>query len=348
MDLVRVLITGGAGFVGSNLADYLLRNSDADVVIYDNMSRQGVENNVEWLKSRYSKSGRLQVVKADIRDYARLVKAAKDVNVIYHTAAQVAVTTSLADPFTDFEVNARGTLNVLEAARKLRTEPIIVLTSTNKVFGDLVRVAVEEEKTRYDFKNMKAGVDEKIPLDPISPYGCSKCTADEYVLDYYRTYGLKTVVFRMSCIYGPRQFGTEDQGWICFFAVSALLGRLITIYGDGKQVRDVLFIDDLARAFDLAVKNIGKAKGNAYNIGGGSKNTFSLLELIEYLKLLTGKEIKFTFDKWRPGDQRVYYTDIRRAKKELGWSPQVDKRDGVKKLLTWAQDNMAFFRYFYR
>jgi len=340
----RILITGGAGFVGSNLVDYLLRNGDAEVVVYDNMSRAGVERNVEWLKSKYSGSDRLSFVKADVRDYSQLLKATKDTDVIYHTAAQVAVTTSLVDPFTDFEVNARGTLNVLEATRELKIDPIIIFTSTNKVYGDLCNVAVEKKKTRYDFKNMKSGVDEQFPLDPVSPYGCSKCAGDEYILDYYRTYGLRTVVLRMSCIYGPRQFGTEDQGWVAHFIISTMKRRPLTIYGDGKQVRDILYVDDLLKALILAAREIKKTKGQAYNIGGGSKNTISLLEFISKLESLVKRKIKFRFDDWRLGDQRVYYSNISKAKREFGWQPTVSKDEGINKLFDWVLSNRALFK----
>jgi len=346
--MLRILITGGGGFVGSNLADYILSNNpEAQVIVYDNLTRRGVERNISWLEELYGKSGRLKIVKGDVRDFERLRKTANDVSEIYHTAAQVAVTTSLNDPRTDFEINALGTFNVIELARRLETDPTVVYTSTNKVFGNLLGVKVEEHPTRYDFVDPhKSGISEDQPLDPCTPYGCSKAAGDTYTLDYAKTYGLKTVVFRMSCIYGTHQYGNEDQGWLCFFTASALLGKTITIYGDGKQVRDILFIDDLVKALDLVTRNIATAKGNAYNIGGGPGNTFSLLELIDYLKVLTGKKIQFTFDKWRLGDQRVYYSDIRKAKKDLGWSPRVDKRDGVKKLLTWVQDNVTFLRHF--
>ncbi len=343
---MRILITGGAGFVGSNTAEYFLKK-DAYVTVYDNMSRRGVERNAEWLQSKYGKTGQLEILKADVLDSTALQNAVRDVDAIIHTAAQVAMTSSINDPVHDFNVNSLGTMNVLEAARKSGADPIVIFTSTNKVYGDLEDVKIEERKTRYEYKELKCGITETQPLDPISPYGCSKCAADTYTLDYHKTYGLKTIVMRMSCIYGIHQFGTEDQGWVCYFIASTLLDKPITIYGDGKQVRDVLYVTDLIKAFELAMKNINKTKGKAYNIGGGQKNTYSLLELIEYLRTLTGKKISPAFSEWRLGDQKVYYSNITRAKKDFGWTPEVDKKEGVKMLLDWVKGNLNVFKTFF-
>ena len=339
--MYRILITGGIGFIGSNLAHYFLKNG-AYVVIYDNFSRLGAEYSLNWLKKE--RRGRLKIIRADVRDLDSLMRNAKDAEAIIHTAAQVAVTTSLKDPVQDFEVNARGTLNVLEAARRSKTDPIVVFTSTNKVYGDLGNVMVEENESRYDFKNLISGIDESFPLDPISPYGCSKCAGDTYVLDYHQVYGLKTIVFRMSCIFGTQQFGTEDQGWVAHFIISSVLDRKITIYGDGKQVRDILYVDDLIRCFEMAIKQIKKTKGRAYNIGGGPRNTISLLELTKNLESLLKKQISYSFDQWRSGDQRVYYSNITKAEQDFGWKPKISKEDGIKKLLNWVLDNKYLFR----
>lgn len=344
---MKILITGGAGFVGSNAADYFLKQRDAYVTVYDNMSRQGVERNAEWLKSKYGETGRLKILKADVLDPIALQNAVGDIDAIIHTAAQVAMTSSIKDPIYDFNVNSLGTINVLEAARKSGTDPTVIFTSTNKVYGCLEGIEIEEKKTRYDYKELKHGITEAQPLDPISPYGCSKCAADTYTLDYHKTYGLKTVVMRMSCIYGIHQFGTEDQGWVCYFIAYTLLDKPLTIYGDGKQVRDVLYVTDLIQAFELAMKNIKKTKGKAYNVGGGKKNTYSLLELVDYLRILTGKKIPLALSEWRLGDQKVYCSDLTRAEKDFNWRPEVDKAEGVKVLLDWVKDNLNVFKTFY-
>ncbi len=269
---MKTLITGGAGFIGSNLAHRLL-SKDQEVVIYDNLARRGTEKNVTWLRENHGEA--FQLIRGDIRDAQRLEKVVGEVDLIYHLAAQVAVTTSVLDPREDFGINALGTLNVLEAARRCKNKPIVVFTSTNKVYGALEGIKVVDKGGRYDFANVK-GISESYPLDFHSPYGCSKGAADQYVRDYARIYGLPTVVFRMSCIYGPRQFGNEDQGWLAHFLISSLLGRPITIYGDGKQVRDILYIDDLLAAFESAVEQVETARGRVYNIGGGRENTISV------------------------------------------------------------------------
>src|SRR5262244_2669798 len=270
-----VLIFGGAGFIGCNLAQHLLERTDATVHVFDNLSRTGVHRNLEWLRKLASTSRRLRVTMGDVRD-ARLVERAVAIATeIYHFAAQVAVTTSIADPLLDFEVNLGGTFNILDAARRCGHDPFILFTSTNKVYGDLGLDAPEGGASRYSYPGHE-GVNESQALDFHSPYGCSKGAADQYVRDFARIYGLPTVVFRMSCVAGPRQFGTEDQGWVAHFIISALTGRPITIYGNGKQVRDVLFVDDLVRAFRLAVEKIDRVGGEVFNIGGGRLNALSV------------------------------------------------------------------------
>lgn len=263
---------------------------------------------------------------------------------IYHLAGQVAVTSSVDEPRLDFEINALGTLNVLEAARSSDRKPIIVFTSTNKVYGDMESVATVELETRYTYRDLPQGVSESQPVDFHSPYGCSKGAADQYVRDYARIYGLRTVVFRMSCIYGPRQFGTEDQGWLAHFVIASETEKLITIYGNGKQVRDVLFIDDLVRAFRLAVDKIDVTAGQVYNIGGGPENTIAVWR--EFSKLLSGwkgREIPVRFKNWRPGDQPCYVSDIRKAHAHMGWTPQVTKEAGIRQLWDWVSSNKNLF-----
>jgi CDP-paratose 2-epimerase len=338
----RVLVTGGAGFVGSNLVNHLL-GEGLDVTIFDAFLRRGAHKNVEWLSSKYN-GPKLRVVSGDVRDFQAVQSVIEDADVIYHLAGQVAVTTSVADPRSDFAVNALGTFNVLEAARLSGRQPVIVFTSTNKVYGALEQIPVEEEADRFRFRDLTDGVSEAQPLDFHSPYGCSKGAADQYVRDYARIYELPTVVFRMSCIYGPRQFGTEDQGWVAHFIISALTGRPITIYGNGKQVRDVLFVDDLVRAFRLAVKNIDSVAGEVFNIGGGPLNTLSVWgEFSRHLTTLRNEAPTVSFDDWRPGDQPCYVSDIRKARELLGWEPLIDKEIGIRRLGEWVSANMELF-----
>jgi CDP-paratose 2-epimerase len=338
-----ILVTGGAGFVGSNLVNSLL-DDGYDVTIFDALSRPGSERNLAWLSSQH-RNGSLHCVQGDVRDSDALQAVVQDADVIYHLAAQVAVTSSVADPRADFEINALGTLNLLESARQSGRQPIIVVTSTNKVYGGMEDIAVVEEDTRYAYRDLPLGIPESQPLDFHSPYGCSKGAMDQYVHDYARIYDLPTVVFRMSCIYGPRQFGTEDQGWLAHFMIAAATGRPITIYGDGKQVRDVLFIDDLVRAFRLAVERIDATAGQVYNIGGGPSNTISVWrEFGEVLAELSDKPIPVRFDRWRPGDQPCYVSDIRKAGHQMGWQPQVDKETGIRRLWEWVADNKSLFQ----
>lgn len=336
-----VLITGGAGFIGVNAADRFLRAGDR-VTIFDNFHRAGTRDNARWLMEQHG--NRVHIVEGDIRDTSSaLTTLADGADVMLHLAAQVAVTTSVTDPRDDFEVNALGTFNVLEAARASSSSPIVLYSSTNKVYGKMADVAVTERDGRYVYRDLAGGVPESRPLEFYSPYGCSKGAGDQYVMDYARIYGLRTVVFRQSCIYGPHQFGIEDQGWVAWFAIQALRQRGFTIYGDGKQVRDVLFVDDLLAAFEGAITAIDRTSGQAYNIGGGPQNTLSLLELVELLSSRFGRAPSFGFDDWRPGDQLVYVSDISKARADFGWSPRVGVSAGIDRLIDWLSDNAQLF-----
>lgn len=317
-----ILITGGAGFIGSNLAAELLRDEDTCVQIFDNLSRPGVELNLKWLREQAGWP-RLTITSGDVRNAAQVRTAAADATEIYHFAAQVAVTTSVADPVSDCETNVLGTLNVLEAARRSRRNPFVLFTSTNKVYGGLPGLDLVCDNTRYRFKDPGlTGVNEAWPLDFHSPYGCSKGAADQYVRDYARIYDLPTVVFRMSCIAGPRQLGTEDQGWVAHFLYSALEQQPVTIYGDGRQVRDVLHVHDLVRAMRMASEQRETTAGNIYNVGGGITQAISVREAIEKIEQLTGEPIECEYAETRPGDQNLYITDYSRLQKATGWRPR--------------------------
>lgn len=313
---MKAVVTGGAGFIGTNLIVSLLDRGDS-VVLYDNLSRLGVRENLAYLEGRDS----LEVVLGDVRDYGRLREAVEGADILYHLAAQVAVTASIANPREDFEVNALGTLNVLEAAR-CGNHPIVLYASTNKVYG----------------QDSGLCTDERQPLDLCSPYGCSKGAGDQYVRDYCRTYGVPTVVFRQSCIYGPRQFGMADQGWLSWLATAAYRDLPITIYGDGNQIRDVLYIDDLVEAFDQAVESIETTRGQVYNIGGGPENILSLLDWIRLLEARLGRPVRYELAEWRTGDQRVYVSDISKARRDFGWQPRTSKEEGFAKLLQWVAE----------
>ena len=337
----RVLVTGGAGFIGSNLSHRLLSQGH-EVVIYDNLSRKGAEKNLAWLRENHGEG--FSLVQADVRDYPTLLQAVQGCDAVYHLAAQVAVTWSVSDPREDFEINALGTLNVLEAARSNNPPPLVLFTSTNKVYGGMEEHQVVEQETRHSYASLPQGVSEAQPLDFHSPYGCSKGAADQYVRDYARIYGLRTVVLRMSCIYGPRQFGVEDQGWVAHFLISSVLGRPITIYGDGKQVRDILYVDDLLTAFEGAVERIDVTAGQVYNLGGGPENTMSVwTEFHQLLRELLGREVQVGYDDWRPGDQLVYVSDTSKAQRELGWKPQTSVEEGIEKLFRWVVENKHLF-----
>jgi CDP-paratose 2-epimerase len=332
------LITGGAGFVGANLAHRLLTQKQP-VLILDNLSRAGVERNLAWLRELHPEG--LEIVIADVRDADAVARAVARVRRVFHFAAQVAVTTSLVDPREDFDINARGTLNVLEAIRAQPQPPSIVMTSTNKVYGGLDDIALELRGRRYApvAPEIAAhGVSETRPLDFHSPYGCSKGTADQYVHDYARSYGLKTVVFRMSCIYGQRQFGTEDQGWVAHFLLRALDGAPITLFGDGRQVRDILYVDDLVEAFMLADRHVDRLSGQAFNIGGGPGNVISLLELLDRIEALDGTRPQTDFQDWRTGDQRYYVSDTRSFQRATGWQPRVSAAQGIERLYRWLRE----------
>jgi CDP-paratose 2-epimerase len=330
-----ILITGGCGFVGTNLAHRLLSDGHR-VCVFDNLSRPGVRRNLEWLREMHPT--KLVVNIADTRDTAAVNEAVRRATQVFHLAAQVAVTTSLEGPVNDFEVNARGTLNVLEAIRTSAHQPPLFFTSTNKVYGGLDDVRLKEDRLRYvpiADKVARNGVAETRPLDFHSPYGCSKGTADQYVLDYSRSYGLRTVVFRMSCIYGPHQFGNEDQGWVAHFLIRALNREPITVYGDGKQVRDILFVEDLVDAFLLAAERIDECSGHAFNIGGGAANTISLRELLDTIRAFEGREPRVDWGNWRTGDQKYYVSDTALFRKLTGWKPSVRTTDGIRLLREW-------------
>lgn len=336
------VITGGAGFIGSNYVARLLQRGE-NVTIYDNLSRGGAKTNLRWLRETYGERS-FRLVEGDVRDSALLTSVINDADVVVHLAAQVAVTTSVIAPREDFEINALGTFNVLEAARASGRRPAIIYASTNKVYGGMENVGVVQDATRYRYRDLPAGVSEEQPLDFHSPYGCSKGAGDQYVRDYQRIYGLPTVVMRQSCIYGPRQFGVEDQGWVAWFIIAAITGKPITIYGDGKQVRDVLFVDDLLDAYDAALANLDKAAGQIYNVGGGPSNTLAVwAEFGPKLEILLGKKIDVGWGDWRPGDQPVYISDITKIRRELGWEPRVGVDEGIRRLFDWVVANRTLF-----
>ncbi|MCD4739326.1 MAG: GDP-mannose 4,6-dehydratase [Anaerolineae bacterium] len=332
---MHYLVTGGAGFIGSNYVWRRLQRGDR-ATVYDNLSRPGAVANLAWLRSEFGADA-FTFIHGDVRDAPLLTATARDADLILHLASQVAVTTSVAQPRADFESNALGTFNVLEAARLSGRAPIVLYASTNKVYGSMEQLVVEEGATRYRYRDYPYGISETQPLDFHSPYGCSKGAGDQYVRDYARIYELPTVVFRQSCIYGPRQFGVEDQGWIAWFIIAALLGKPITICGDGKQVRDVLYITDLLDAYDAAVARIDQVAGEIFNIGGGPEQVLAIWsEFGPLLAELLGREIPVARDSWRPGDQRIYVSDIRKAQRVLGWEPQVSVRAGVARLYEWV------------
>jgi CDP-paratose 2-epimerase len=333
------LITGGCGFIGTNLAHRLLTTGER-VCVFDNLSRDGVSRNLEWLRKMHGEA--LKVIIGDTRDAVAVDAAMLGATRVFHFAAQVAVTSSLDDPAYDFDVNARGTLNVLEAARRSPLQPPLIFTSTNKVYGGLDDVALDEGDVRYSPRSsalLENGVSERRPLDFHSPYGCSKGAADQYVRDYARSYGLKTIVFRMSCIYGPHQFGNEDQGWVAHFLIRSLKRQPITIFGDGKQVRDILYVDDLVDAFVAASNTIDRLSGQAFNIGGGPSQTISLRELLHMIGRLDGRRPRIAWNGWRTGDQKYYVSDTRRFARAAGWQPRVTPREGIRLLREWLVAN---------
>lgn len=338
IDRGKWVITGGAGFIGCHAAARL-HAAGHRVVLVDNLSRRGADANLNWLQSQ----GVDQFIKADIRDASAMkdvLARHADADVVLHLAGQVAVTTSVADPRADFEANALGTFNVLEAVRTAAEgRPAVFYSSTNKVYGNLEHLEVALRDGRYAYADRPLGVDEDERLDFHSPYGCSKGAGDQYVRDYARIYGLKTVVFRQSCIYGTRQFGIEDQGWIAWFSIAATLGKQFTIFGDGKQIRDALWVEDLIALYQRAWERIDVAQGEVFNVGGGPSNTLSLLELVTAIEGAVGHPLHPGFADWRPGDQRVFVADIRKAKRLLDWSPEVSTAIGIERLLQWVRDH---------
>jgi CDP-paratose 2-epimerase len=334
-DLRSILITGGCGFIGCNLTDRLAARGET-VTILDNLARSGVRENAQWLKSRHGERINIQV--SDVRDPISVIDLVRDAKAVLHLAAQVAVTSSLDSPVDDFEINARGTLNVLEALRLHNPTAPLLFASTNKVYGRLISDSqITRMGRRYQPNDpaLANGISEAAPLDLYSPYGCSKGAADQYVHDYARVYGLRTAVLRMSCIYGPRQFGNEDQGWIAHFLLSALRGVPLTIYGDGCQVRDALYVADAVDAWLAVLDQIDTAKGCVFNLGGGPSNSVSLLELLDLISKTTGSEVRHSFDDWRPGDQPWYVTDVSALSAATGWTPRTSLADGLQGLQGW-------------
>jgi CDP-paratose 2-epimerase len=328
------LITGGAGFIGTNLAHRFLSDGHS-VCILDNLSRAGVEENWAWLRKTHD--GRVWLERADIRDRDAVRRCVTGAEHVFHFASQVAVTTSILDPRSDFEVNALGTLNVLEELRRLSSPPPLLFTSTNKVYGSLSDIALRASQKRTEpVDERSAGIDESRPLDFHTPYGCSKGSADQYVRDFVRTYNISAVIFRMSCIYGEHQFGTEDQGWLAHFLIRALEDEVITIYGDGLQVRDVLFAEDLVDAMLLAVSHMDTLSGQAFNIGGGPENTLSLLELLDRIEQRLGTRPRVRFVNQRPSDQQYYVSNIRKFQAATGWRPRVPLSEGFERLCDWV------------
>lgn len=337
---MNILITGGAGFIGINAARYFSKKGNK-VTVFDNFSRKGSVSNIEWLKEENIK---LDVIRGDVRSKSEVEKAVKNTDAVIHLAGQVAVTSSVLNPREDFESNLLGTFNVLEAARKLKNKPTVIYSSTNKVYGGLEDLKIKKTKTRYKFVDLKNGVSEERGVDFHSPYGCSKGAADQYVRDYYRIYGLPTVVFRQSCIYGPRQFGIEDQGWLAWFMIALSQNKKITIYGNGKQVRDILYVDDLIDSYEKALVGIGKVKGEIFNIGGGMENAISIwYDFRPILENLFERNIEAKFKESRPGDQPIYISDIRKIKKMLKWTPNTSYKKGIPLLHKWISENPAIF-----
>jgi len=343
---MKYLVVGGAGFIGSHIAESLLSDGN-DVVIYDNFSRASLLNteskniryNAEYLKKNFEKQVSIKV--GDVLNFSQLSETAKECSAIFNTAAQVAVTTSVEDPVTDFKINTEGTINVLEVARKLDCP--VIFCSTNKVYGDQVnKIKVREEKKRFSFESI-SGISESFNIDKThhSPYGCSKLAADLYVQEYHYQYGLKTGVFRMSAIYGPRQFGAEDQGWVSWMVIRTILRQQITIFGNGKQVRDLLYVKDLVNLFTTFLSS--NIKHGVFNTGGGNENTLSILELLDLLKELTGIEPKTKFTDWRPADQKVYISDVSKLKEVFNWKPKTNPKEGVEKLVNWVTENKSLF-----
>lgn len=340
----NLLITGGAGFIGVNAALHF-RQQGWNVTLFDNLSRRGTDFNVQMLKE---KAPEVRLERGDVRTDTQKMQALMEENdAVLHLAAQVAVTTSVTDPRNDFDNNALGTFNVLEAVRLSKRKPMLIYASTNKVYGGLETCPVEEGETRYSFTGGRKGVTEDQPLDFHSPYGCSKGAADQYVRDYARLYGLRTVVFRQSCIYGPNQFGVEDQGWVAWFLIAGLMKRPVTVYGNGKQVRDLLNVSDLVRAYELALTNPEKVSGEIFNLGGGHTNTLSLLEFLEMMKTELGLPLSYTFSDWRAGDQPMFVSDNTKMETVTGWKPEMEVKRGITELAAWLKERKGMIEKFY-
>jgi CDP-paratose 2-epimerase len=339
MNDAPILITGGAGFIGCNIANRLAGEGHR-ILIYDALSRPGVETNLAWLEEQHG--AKIERLIADVRDEDALARAAREAKAVFHMAAQVAVTTSLVDPREDFEINLRGTLNLLDALRLKGDGTPLIFASTNKVYGDLADIDFRLEGQRYvpqDPDVAEHGISETRPLDFHTPYGCSKGAADQYVLDYARSFGVPAAVIRMSCIYGLRQMGTEDQGWVAHFLIQALEGKPITLYGDGYQVRDILDVSNAVEAYLHTWQRIDQVSGRAFNLGGGPANAVSLRELLAHISALLGRELDVRFSDWRAGDQRYFVADTRLINAELGLSPAVPWKEGVARLADWLRES---------
>ncbi len=334
-----VVITGGAGFIGVNAAEAFIRDG-WHVIVFDNLSRKGTDLNLRYLRQKYPDN--CEFIMGDVRyDSLGLLHAVSRADLVLHLAAQVAVTTSIVRPIEDFEINAHGTFNVLEAVRESGKKPMVIYSSTNKVYGGMPDIVCLKTSTRWTFRDFPNGIAESQPLDFHSPYGCSKGAADQYVHDYGRIYDIPTVVFRQSCIYGQRQFGVEDQGWVAWFSIAALLERPITVYGDGLQIRDLLHVDDLVAAYRAAADKPERSAGQIFNMGGGPTRTLSLVELLAFLEKRFEKKIPVNHAEPRAGDQPVFVADIRKAERELGWKPQIDPLSGIGMLIDWIVENRA-------
>lgn len=334
----RVLITGGAGFIGCNAARFF-GERNWRVTVLDTLSRDGSDRNLEWLRDRLA----FDFARVDVRERAAVDRVVAETrpDAVLHLAAQVAVTTSVADPRADFSVNALGTFNMLDAVRRFCPDAVFVFASTNKVYGKVAGARAELRGERWTLPDRPHGIGESEPLDFLSPYGCSKGAADQYVTDFARIYGIPATSFRQSCIYGPRQLGIEDQGWVAWFAIAGVLGRGITLFGDGRQVRDVLHVDDLLRAYEAAILAPDAVAGQAFNVGGGPGNAVSLREVIAMLETRLSRRIPVRVADWRPGDQRAYVSDVEKLRRVLGWAPEIGAAEGVSRLLQWVLEDRA-------
>lgn len=340
---MKHVIIGGCGFIGYNLAVDILDRGE-EVLVLDNLSRKGSTHNLNRLY-QHAKASSFAFRQCDIRiDRYILEESLGDADVIYLLAAQVAVTTSVTNPQLDFEINLMGTFHVIEAMRHQNSKAILIYASTNKVYGGMEEIKIVEGDEYYYYADLEKGIPESQNLDFHSPYGCSKGGAEQYIRDYSRIYGLKTICFRQSCIYGPSQFGIEDQGWVAWFTIASIYNKPITIYGNGKQVRDVLHVKDLISCYETAIKKIDQTNGKIYNVGGGKDHQLSLLRLLSMLETHLEKKIKYSFSDWRPGDQPVYISDISKITQETGWEPQIPFEEGVLALVDWSKSNSEILK----